>query len=468
MATQVLPGTARPRPAPVDVTAARRRLAITALWTTAAGTLILWLHGGGLQGLVSQAPGGALTSVGRLLGLVGAYLLLLQVLLMSRVPALEGVWGQDVLARWHRWVGFSSYWLVMAHIATITLGYAGSVRTNPVREAWTLTTEYGGMLLAVAGTAALTAVVVTSVRAARRALRYETWHLLHLYAYLGIGFALPHQIWTGGDLAGNRLAKAWWLLLYAVTAGLLVAHRVVVPLARTLRHGIRVSSVVEEGDGVVSVHLTGRGLHGLRAQAGQFFVWRFLDGPGWTRGNPYSLSAAPGRRGLRITAKDLGDGSRRLADLRPGTRVLFEGPYGRLTESRRTQRYVAFLACGIGITPLRALVEEMAYAPGEAVLVYRARRERDLVLRQELEELARTRGVQLHYVTGPRDPRGRSWLPRGAHLSDDDKVLKRLVPKLRKSDVYVCGPDAWMDSVARACARSGLPTGQLHMERFSW
>ena len=445
----------------------RRHAVVAVLWVTACATVLLWLRGGALHDL-GAGPAGALTALGRGLGLAAAYLLLLQVVLMARVPALERSWGQDVLARWHRWVGFSSYNLVLGHIAAITLGYALTDRTNPVREGWTLLTQYGGMLLAFAGTAALTVVTVTSVRAARRKLRYESWHLLHLYAYLGIGLAVPHQIWTGGDLAASPLAKAWWLAMYAVAAGTLVQHRLVVPLLRSLRHGIRVAKVVPEGEGVVSVHFTGRGLHRLRAQAGQFFVWRFVDGPGWTRGNPYSLSAAPGHLGLRITAKDLGDGSRRLADLTPGTRVLIEGPYGRLTAERRTKQRVAFLACGIGITPLRALLEEMSYGPGEAVLVYRARNGRDLVLREEIEQIARDRGVDVHYVTGPRDPRGRSWLPRGSRRQDDARVLTELVPHLKSRDVYVCGPEAWMDAVARAARRAGLPDAQLHAERFTW
>ena len=59
------------------------------------------------------------------------------------------------------------------------------------------------MLLALAGTVALVMVVVTSVREARRRLRYESWHLLHLYAYLGAGLALPHQLWTGADFTAN-------------------------------------------------------------------------------------------------------------------------------------------------------------------------------------------------------------------------------------------------------------------------
>ena len=445
----------------------RRHAVLLALVGTAGLTAGLWLHGGGLRGL-TVGPAGALTSAGRALGLAGAYLLLLQVLLIARVPALERGWGQDVLARWHRWVGFASFNLVLAHVLTITVGYALTDRTDPVHEGWTLLTQYGGMLLAAAGTVALTVVVVTSVRAARRALRYESWHLLHLYAYLGIGLALPHQIWTGNDLVSSPSARAWWLALYAVVAGLLVQHRVVVPLLRSARHGIEVSRVVQEADGVVSVHLVGRGLHRLRAQAGQFFVWRFLDGPGWTRGNPYSLSSVPGRRGLRITAKDLGDGSRRLAELQPGTRVLIEGPYGRLTADRRTKARVAFLACGIGITPLRALLEELDYAPGDAVLVYRARHSRELALREEIEAIAQQRGVTVHYVTGARDPRHSSWLPRGARGQDDARVLAELVPHLSSRDVYVCGPEPWMDAVAAAARRAGLPSAQLHAERFAW
>ena len=101
---------------------------------------------------------------------------------------------------------------------------------------------------------------------------------------------------------------------------------------RSLRHLLRVTSVSDEAAGVVSVYLTGRRLDRLGAEAGQFLNWRFLGRPGWTRANPYSLSAAPDGRSLRITAKALGDGSAAgCARLRPGTRALFEGPYGRLS-----------------------------------------------------------------------------------------------------------------------------------------
>ena len=456
-------GPARVRPAPRWW----RDLAGALCWTTGLVVVALWLRGRGLQSL-GGSPADLLTSLGRLAGLVAADLLLVQVLLMARVPWVERSYGQDELARRHRLVGFWSFTLLMLHLALITVGYALASSTNVVSEAWTIVTTYSGMLLATAGTVALVLVTVTSVRRARRRLRYESWHLLHLYAYLGVGLSIPHEIWTGADFRASSVVRTWWWGAYAVSAGSVLAFRVALPLWRSLRHAITVTSVVRETPDVVTVHMGGRRLHHLPAQPGQFFIWRFLDGPGWSRGNPYSLSAAPRRGHVQITAKDLGDGSGRLVGLRPGTRVLIEGPYGRLTGGERAGTQLAMLACGIGITPLKALLEDLAYEPGQATLVYRARAEQDLVFRAELEELAARRGVVLHLLTGPRLTGRESFLPRGAEQWTDEAALHHLVPDLLASDVYVCGPDRWMDAVVTAARRAGLPPEQLHQERFTW
>jgi predicted ferric reductase len=381
------------------------------------------------------------------------------------VPWIERAYGQDRLARWHRLAGFTSFNLMLAHIVLITLGYAGTAHAPVLGEAWDLGTTYPGMLLATAGAAALVMVVVTSVRAARARLRYESWHLLHLYAYLGVGLALPHQLWTGTDFTASPLATAYWWSVYGIAAGAVVFYRLGVPAWRSYRHRLEVAAVVPEAPGVYSVHLRGRHLDRLPVRAGQFFQWRFRTGPGWSRGHPYSLSAAPRPDLLRITVKDLGDGSRGVAALRPGTRVLIEGPYGQLTGERRTARKVTMIASGVGITPLRALLEELPYAPGDAVLLYRARTLTDLVFRAELERIAHARGVDVRYLIGPRG-RDRSWLPAG--WGDDAAGLRHLVPDIAGHDVYICGPDSWMDAAQRAARRARVPAERIHVERFSW
>jgi predicted ferric reductase len=426
----------------------------------------LWVANGGVQQVVGGGPD-AVSSLGRLTGLLASDLLLLQVLLMARVPLVERAFGQDRLARWHRWTGFTSFHLMVAHIVLITIGYAGSAHANAFAELWDMIVSYPGMLLATAGTALLIMVVVTSVRAARRRLRYESWHLMHLYAYLGVGLALPHQLWTGTDFIGSPLARAYWWTLYAVSAGAVLAYRIGLPVWRNLRHRLVVSHLVAEGPGVTSVYLTGRRLARLQARAGQFFQWRFLDGPGWSRSHPYSLSATPHGRLLRITVKDLGDGSARVAALKPGTRALIEGPYGKLTGETYTGGPVVLLACGIGVTPLLALLGELPYRPGEATLVYRARTEAEVAFRAELDWFAQHRGVRVVYLLGPRADRP-SWLPGAAASLGDVDALRQIAPAIARSQVYVCGPDAWAAAASTAARSAGVPADRLHTELFSW
>jgi predicted ferric reductase len=440
-------------------------VAAAVAWTSLLVVTALWVGGRGIQGL-SHGSAAALTSVGRLAGLWSADLLLIQVLLMARLPVLERTIGRDRLVRWHRIVGFTSFDLLVGHVVLITLGYAATDRRGALAEAWNLVTTYPGMLLATAAFALLVMVAVTSARRARRRLRYESWHLLHLYAYLGVGLAIPHQLWSGSDFATSGWAQAYWWSLFAVTIASVLACRVVLPLVRSACHRLRVAGVVAEAPGVWSVYVEGRHLDRLGARAGQFLNWRFLAGSGWTRAHPFSLSAAPRAEVLRITVKDLGDDTRRIGRLRVGTRVLIEGPYGRLTAEARSRRRITLIGAGIGVTPLRALVEELPYAEGEAVMIVRSSDGRPLFHR-ELAAIAAERGARFVHLPGRR--RGnRSWLPASAPAWSDAQALVHLVPDIARHDVFVCGPDAWMDAVCRAARRAGVPPAQVHTERFAW
>ena len=443
--------------------AATRLVSMATLWLGLLLVTYWWVAGGGVQDLGGWDS--ALLSTGRLSGLIASVLLLTQVLLMARLPVLEHAFGQDRLAHLHRLVGFTSFNLMLAHVVLIVWGYAGGTIPRVPAETWRMTVDDPGMLLAVAGSLCLVMVVVTSIRAARTRLRYESWHLLHLYAYLGVGLALPHQLWTGQELLASTASTVFWWSVWAMSALATVIFRVALPVQRSLAHRVRVASVVAESPDVVSVHLTGRGLDRLHAEAGQFFVWRFLDGAGRTRGNPYSLSAAPTDDTLRITVKDLGDDSGRLRTLAPGTRVMFEGPYGRLGARARTRDKLAFIGAGVGITPLRALAEGLDYQPGEAVLLQRYRDEP--LMSAELQDLARTRGLELLWLPGHRRAPD-SWLGAHAGDADDQTSLTFWVPDLDQRDVYVCGPAAWTDEVLRTLAAAGVPPEQVHLETFSW
>jgi ferredoxin-NADP reductase/DMSO/TMAO reductase YedYZ heme-binding membrane subunit len=400
----------------------------------------------------------SLGRLGRLAGVASAELMLLQILLMARIPRVERRCGHDRLARWHRRLGAASFGLLIAHVA-LALATHGDVVELVLR--------WPGMLLAVGALVAITLVVVTSVRAARRRLRYESWHLLHLYAYLGVALALPHELWSGSDFVRSPVARAYWQGLYLLAAGSLLVCRIGLPVWRTLRHGLRVDRVTPEAHGLVSVHLRGRSLDRLPVRAGQFFVWRFLDGPGWSRGNPFSLSGPPRGDRLRITVKGVGDGSSRVATLRTGTRVLIEGPFGRLTADSYRGGPVTMLACGVGITPLLALLWDLPYGQGMATLVYRARHPAEVAFLDEIEWLAGERGVRLVPLIGPRAS-ATSWLPAEYGDYGDAEALRVIAPDIADHDLYVCGPDAWAATVRSAARAAGVPAAHIHREHFGW
>ncbi|HSH79235.1 MAG TPA: hypothetical protein VLA19_11975 [Herpetosiphonaceae bacterium] len=318
--------------------------------------------------------------------------------------------------------------------------------------------ELPELATATVGTLVFFGVGIVSARAVKRKLSYEQWHALHLLTYIAAALSFSHQL-AGPDLAGQRAVQITWSLLYASTFFLVLPYRFLAPLHQAFRHRLRVHEVIAETDGVVSVVLRGRHLHELEAKSGQFFRWRFLTPRSWTSAHPFSLSAPLQDDRLRITVKALGDGSRQVQALRPGTWVLAEGPYGALTEQRRTQPSVLLVAGGVGITPMRALFETID-VPGERLtLLYRASTARDVIFRAELDEIARRRGARAIYLIGPSSDPSNSLTP--ARLS-------QLVPDLRHHDVYLCASPGLSRAMRAVLYGAGLPQQQLHEEVFSF
>ena len=402
------------------------------------------------------APGGALITVGRVTAMAGTYLMLVTLLLIARIPPVERALGQDKLVKLHRRLGPWVIALVTTHVVAVTLGYAQQAKTGALHEIGALVTTFPGMLLAAAGFGLLLMAGLTSYRYARLKMRYETWWAVHLYTYLAVALSFVHQLWTGVPFLGHPAARAWWIGVWALTAGTVLAYRWVVPLEVSLRHRLTVHAVEEEAPGVVSVIMRGRRLDRLPVAGGQFLHWRFLKRGMWWQAHPYSLSALPTANRLRITVKDLGDHSESLKRLTPGTRVAIEGPYGTFTHHARHTDGVLLVAAGVGATPVRAMLDDLPRHV-DVVAILRGASERDLVLRDEIAQRVGERGGRLHQVVGSR-----------SQAPLDAPALNRLVPDIAQRDVYVCGPGGFMRSLIDAARSLGVPTGRIHHEDFAF
>jgi predicted ferric reductase len=422
----------------------------------AAAVLALWWHGTPLLG----GFGDWLTNAGRITGLEAGYGVIVLIALMARIPPVERGVGADRLARWHSMGGRYTIGLVVAHALLITWGYAVTAHTTVTHQAWTLLDSYPDVLAATAAGALLVMTAVASARAVRPRLRYETWYYLHFYTYLAVALAFSHQFADGAEFMTSAAARVAWSALYAGVGAAIAWFRFVTPARQALRHRLRVTKVKTEAPGVVSVVIGGRHLEELRAESGQFFRWRFLTRGLWWTSSPYSLSAPPRRDRLRITVKAAGGHSDALRGLRPGTRVVAEGPYGALTGAARRRRKVLLIAGGVGITPLRALLESLPAAPGDLTLIYRVSSLRDAVFRRELEEIAARRKARVWFVAGRRDELD------GNPLSGGE--LTRRVPGLIDHDVYLCGPPGLTAAVTRELLDAGVRRRQIHRESFEF
>jgi ferredoxin-NADP reductase len=295
---------------------------------------------------------------------------------------------------------------------------------------------------------------VTSYRRARRRMKYETWWAVHLYTYLALLFAFQHQVQVGASFVGHPLATLWWTALWYALLAAVVWWRIGLPVVRSLRHGIRVAEVVRESHDVVSVVLEGRRLDRLPVAGGQFFQWRFLTKGAWWEAHPFSLSHVPHRNRMRITVKNLGDHSRDLARMPIGTRVFIEGPYGRFTADAAVKPQVVHIGAGVGVTPLRSILQDLDEHADVAVLL-RGRTREDLVLRDEIADEVRRRDGRLWEVVGPR-----------TKVRLNATTLRKALPDIRERDVFLCGPEEFTRAVAAECRRAGVPEARIHFESF--
>jgi predicted ferric reductase len=435
----------------------RRRVAdaLAALAGLGLGVTLGLVTTGETRGALA-APGGWLIAGGRLAGFTGAYLMLVMVVLIGRLPWLERAVGQDRLVRWHRRIGPWPLGLITAHVVLITLGYAQLAKVGALHQLWVFLSSYPDLLAAAAGFCLLVMAGITSIKIARRHLKYETWWFVHLYTYLALALAFAHQITTGGSFIGHPLTKAVWIAIWVLTAGVVILFRVAQPIIRSLRHQLRIAAVCEEAPGVYSVICSGRRLDRLAVSGGQFFKWRFLTKELWWHAHPYSLSALPQPPYLRVTIKGLGDQSRAIAALKPGTRVAIEGPYGAFTQHARQTDRVTLIGAGVGITPLRALLEDLPVAVDVSVII-RASTPEDIVHRDEVASLVERRGGQFHEVIGSRHD-----------VRLDARALRRLVPDLADRDLYICGPNAFSESIVAAALKLGVQRDRIHQEAFAF
>jgi ferredoxin-NADP reductase len=271
------------------------------------------------------------------------------------------------------------------------------------------------------------------------------------------------HVWLVDDLVRDALLQ-WVLAGLAVALAAALVHRWQGRALRSSEHVVR--EVRVESDSVCTVVLDPRGTP-LRFAPGQF-AWLRLSRRGGAEDHPFTLASSATGGGCEITIRSTGDFGTLLRQMRLGTPVWIDGPYGSYSVDLLPQPAsgAAMIAAGVGITPmmsmLRALADRRDRRP--LLLVRSAREPRELFFRDELARLsARLDLTVLEVVRRP--PPG--WM--GAAGDVDLPLLRRVLPHPAQRaalDYFVCGSPAFVENVAGALRVLGIPDHRLHTEQF--
>ncbi len=433
-------------------------------WSIVLTMLAMFLVDGGLKD-ITDIPS-ALGAISRITSLLGTALLLIQMVLIARIPWIDKFYGHDGATVTHKKLGKPVLYLISAHFLASLIQYAINDGKDAITTIFSLMTVQD-LLLATISFVLMLVVVVTSLNFARSAMSYEAWFFVHLTAYASVALAVPHIITTGSDVAGKPVQTIIWVALYLFVFLNILWFRVIIPIRKSYRKRLVLAQSVRESSDTTSLYLTGKHLKKIEAVSGQFYFLRFLTPTQWWRPHPFSISAAPNGEYLRFTIGDRGDDTALMQKLKPGTPVAIEGPYGLFTEERRTKEKVVLIASGIGIPPIRTLAESMAARPGDITVIYRVRSAEDASLLAEIREICRRREFPLHIIEGPRGAEN-SWLNADGSGNPDTARLTMMAPHVSEADVYICGPQVWTESVIKSVRKAGTPNDNIHSEEYAW
>ena len=434
-----------------------RFLWIALLIGNLCAVVTLWFTGSSHYYLTTAGDGNLLIAFGRLTGLLLEFVILFQLILIARITPIERVFPYDRMNKLHRWIGYSLLALLFAHPLLLIIGYGAVTDHAPLAQTASFFTEWEDVWNAFIGTILFLYASILSIPVIRKKLRYELWHGTHLLMYLAIALSFGHQISSGDVTRGGALK--YWLALNFSVFGVLLFFRFIKPVTKFLDISFRVSKVIKETADTYSVYLTGRSIERFHFAPGQFANISFLQKGMWSI-HPFSFSQEENGETLRFTMKELGDHTKQLGTLRPGTHVLIDGPHGYFTLERAMRKKILLIAGGIGVTPLRAMAGALEGSGKSATLLYGVRTVADIAFRSEFDALNERGVCAVHYIVStPTEGYESGYL-------DQEKLL-RLVPDFPERDIFICGPAPMMDATIALLRKLGVTQDHLHFEKFS-
>lgn len=411
--------------------------------------------------LTGQVPAGAgfWWDFSMALGFAGMAMLGVQFALTARFRRAAAPFGIDIVYYFHRYAALVALGLVLAHFLVIRIDNVAALGAIDPRQApWYMTAGRVALVLFLI-------VVVTSLWRKPLRIDYDRWRLWHALLATTAFLAAVGHIEGVGHYINAPWKRVLWTAYTLSWVGLIVHVRLVKPWTM-LRRPWQVTAVRPERGNAWTLALAPAGHAGLRFAPGQFGWLTLGDSPFHVREHPFSFSSDADSGRIEFTIKALGDFTRTIKDVRPGTPAYLDGPYGVFsTDHHPAAPGFVFIAGGIGIAPIMSMLRTAA-ARGERrplVLICANNSWDEMIFREELDALRDRLDLKLVHVLADPPPEWdgeRGWI--------DVALLDRHLPVNRRNlEYFLCGPGPMTDTTQRGLRTLGVPLARIHFELFN-
>jgi predicted ferric reductase len=398
------------------------------------------------------------------LGLVALTAMAVQFVTSGRFEIVSGRLGIDKIMAFHK---VAAGWVLIALLLHPLFYVVSTFADDPALGAERLVVylalpHYRSGVVALG---ALALLVLTSILRDRLPWRYEVWRASHLVlGMVAVGAGLHHAVTTGRFSAGGAVQGFRWAVGLGVVAVIAVLYG-----WRWLmlhRRPWRLEQVVKRADRLWELDIQPAPKNpSWTYQAGQF-VWMTEGARRFPLfDHPFSVADSPARPGLSLIIKEVGDFTKTIGTLPPGTPIGIDGPYGEFTLEARECDGVLLLAGGVGIAPIMGLLRDMAARrdPRPVRLAYAAGRPENFACIDEIEAAKDVLDLRAVYLS---EEGGEGW--RGVIGRLDRDRLAGLLDglELQRTVAFICGPGAMVTAVSDMLLDLGMPMKNVVYERF--
>lgn len=392
--------------------------------------------------------------LGRVAGLLGFSLLVLQVALGSRLKGADRAFGLDAVVAFHKKMAAVCGLLILAHPMLLAVGM-GSTYLFTLDAGWKVNLgQVAFLLLFVTILSALLFRVV--------GMDYNIWRFFHKGAILVVVVGFVHGLVIGSDLQTAGMRVYWWVLL-ALAVGLFAYSNFFRPLF--VRYRFRVAGVQKETHNTWTLTLAPEKEDELFSYLpGQFGFLKLVRSEGRSEEHPFTISSSPTHKGhVSVTIKEVGNFTRTIGKTRKGDRSLLDAPFGRFSFKFHDPDSFLFIAGGVGITPIMSMLRYLRDTNDKrpVTLICGNRLEDDVIFREEIGRLPSH--IKVTHVLSEAPP---DWKGASGYITEE--VIARYAGDVvDKADVYLCGPPPMMKGVIKALKSLGVGSNQVHYERFA-